>query len=65
MSVHINKFIDRLRAAESRNQRDLVMTVQDAKNLHTDITRLLLQLNEIHQVQQEQKIQVEITSQSF
>ena len=65
MSVHINKFIDRLRAAESRNQRDLVMTVQDAKNLHTDITRLLLQLNEIHQVQQEQKIQVGITSQSF
>lgn len=52
MSLHINRFLDRIRAAESRQQRDVVMTTAEARDLHTDITRLLLAL----QVSHEQKI---------
>lgn len=44
MSLHINRFIDRLRAAESRQQRDVTLTINEARDLHGDITRLLLQL---------------------
>lgn len=42
--LHINKFIDRIKAAESRSQRDLIMTINEARDLHGDITKLLLSL---------------------
>lgn len=44
MSGPIDRFLDRVRAAESRNQREIVMTVMEARDLHADITRLLLRL---------------------
>ena len=44
MSLHINRFVDAIKAAESRGQRDLTMTLRDAKDLHSDITKLLLTL---------------------
>jgi len=42
MSIHINKFIDKIKATESRNLRDLTMSIIDARDLHADITKLLL-----------------------
>jgi len=42
MSLHINRFIDRLKAVDARQQRDFVMTVAEARDLHADITKLLL-----------------------
>ena len=47
--LHINRFIDRLKAADARNQRDFTMSVIDARNLHADITKLLLGLQEQHE----------------
>jgi len=44
MSLHINRFVDSIKAHESRNQRDFTMTLRDAKDLHADITKLLLTL---------------------
>ena len=44
MSIHINKFIDRVKANESRGQRDFIMTMTEAKDLHSDITKLLLHI---------------------
>lgn len=44
MSSPIERFLERLRAAESRNQRELVLTLMEARDLHSDITRLLLRL---------------------
>lgn len=44
MSLHINRFVDAIKAAESRGQRDLTMRLRDAKDLHSDITKLLLTL---------------------
>ena len=63
MSQHINRFIDRLRQAENRQQRDLVLTITDARDLHADITRLLLNLEQLRQqpqakVEEVQEIQV-------
>jgi len=51
MSLHINRFIDRIKSADSRSQRDFTMSMTDAKDLHADITKLLLAL----QVLQEQR----------
>jgi hypothetical protein len=44
MSLHINRFVDAIKAAESRGQRDLTISIRDAKDLHSDITKLLLAL---------------------
>jgi hypothetical protein len=42
MSLHINRFIDLIKAQESRGGRDITMSLRDAKDLHADITKLLL-----------------------
>lgn len=49
MSLHINRFIDKIKAAESRQQKDIIMSIADARDLHADITKLLLALQEISQ----------------
>lgn len=47
MSVHINRFLDLVKAAESRQQRTVCLTLVEAKNLHCDITRLLLRVQSV------------------
>lgn len=45
MSLHITRFLDRVRAAESKQQREVMLTLNEARDLHADITRLLLALD--------------------
>jgi hypothetical protein len=44
MSIHLQKFVDRVRGFEARGAREFTMSIQDAKDLHADITRLLIDL---------------------
>lgn len=46
MSLHIKRFVDRVRTAESKGTAQLVLTLQEARDLQADITRLLLDLEE-------------------
>lgn len=48
MSLHINRFIDNIKAHESRGQKDFGMSMRDAKDLHADITKLLITLETLH-----------------
>ena len=45
MTLHINRFVDKIRAVESKNQRDVTLTINEARDLHAEITKLLLKLN--------------------
>jgi len=68
MSLHINRFVDSIKAHESRGQRDFVMTMREAKDLHSDITKLLLTLETLHtrNIQTKQEtITVELDGGSF
>jgi hypothetical protein len=67
MSLHINRFIDLIKAQESRGGRDINMSLKDAKDLHADITKLLLVLESLRQPTQSQDevIEVEITGGTF
>lgn len=47
MSLHIHRFIDSIKAHESRGQKDFMMTLRDAKDLHADITKLLITLEQL------------------
>ena len=64
MSSHIERFLETVRAAESRKQRELVMTVTQARDLHADITRLLLKL-EAKVNSEDQVITVEMKGEDF
>ena len=51
MTIHIQKFVDRVRGQEARGARDLTMTLNEARDLHADITRLLLTLQTLQEQQ--------------
>lgn len=68
--MSISRFIDRLRAAETRQQRDVTLTVHEARDLHAEITRLLLDNENLRAQPQPpapepQVTQVEITGGTF
>jgi hypothetical protein len=49
MTLHLQKFVDRVRGHEARGSRDFVMTLAEAKDMHADITRLLLELYDLRE----------------
>jgi hypothetical protein len=69
MSLHINRFVDNIKAHEARGQRDFTMSLRDAKDLHGDVTKLLLMATTLQQqvlaLQQEQTITVEVQGSGF
>jgi hypothetical protein len=69
MSIHINRFIDSVKAHEARGQREFMMPIRDAKDLHADITKMLLAITELQTqlltAQKEQVITVELGGKDF
>lgn len=44
MSIHLQKFIERVRANDTKGGKDFVMPMKDAKGMAADLTELLLEL---------------------
>ena len=69
MSLHINRFIDSVKAHEARGQRDFMMPIKDAKDLHADITKLLLAVTNLQtqllDAQQQSTFTVELAGKDF
>jgi hypothetical protein len=66
--LYIRQFIDRLQHFENKGGKDFICPLADAKNLHADITKLLLDLEELRNVQQapdNEVINVELDGGSF
>ena len=61
MSLHLQKFVDRVRGIEARGGRDLVMSITDAKDLHADITRLLIDLQQLRETVTTNQVEETIT----
>lgn len=49
MSIFLQKFVDRVRGLEARGAKDFTMSMTDAKDLHADITRLLIDLQTLRE----------------
>lgn len=47
MSIHLQRFVERLQGFEARGAKDFTMSLADAKAMHADLTTLLLQLNQL------------------
>lgn len=68
MSMHIQRFVDKLRGYESRGAKDFIMPINEAKDLHADITRLLITLETLRQApvaEQDQVINVQVDGGTF
>jgi len=69
MSQHLQRFVDRVRGAEARGVRDFTMSMDDARNLHADLTRLLIELNDLRnkavQIEADQVITVQMDGGKF
>lgn len=70
MSAHLQKFVERLQGFEARGTKDFIMPISDAKGMHADITRLLLELTALKEAtisskQDEAVISVKVEGGSF
>jgi len=64
MSSPIERFLNQVREAETRQQRELVIPLTHARDLHADITRLLLRLERLNN-DTESVISVELKGSDF
>lgn len=48
--IHIKKFIDKIAYLDSKNLKDVVLNIQDARGLRDEISKLLLDLNELQNI---------------
>lgn len=66
--INIKRFIDKVSMAESKRSKDLVMTINDARNLRDELAKLLVdqhQSNNEKKTQEEPIIKLEIKGGSF
>jgi len=69
LSIHLQKFIERVRGHEAKGAKDFVMPMKDAKGMAADLTELLLELRSLKeavlQPQKEEVIEVKMSGGKF
>jgi len=63
--IHIQRFIERLQGFDAKGSQNFTMTMRDAKDLHADITKLLLVLQNKQTNNADEVIEVQITGGKF
>ena len=63
--IHIQRFIERLQGFDAKGSQNFIMTMKDAKDLHADITKLLLVLQNKQTNNTDEVIDVQITGGKF
>ena len=62
---HIKRFIDRLNDLQATNANDFTMSMHEARMLHTDITKLLIDTKQTGQQAADEVINIEIKGEQF
>ena len=69
MSIHLQRFVERLQGFEARGAKDFIMPMTDAKGMHADLTRLLLELTNLKEAavaaREDEVITVQVGGGSF
>jgi len=63
--IHIQRFVERLQGFDAKGSQNFTMTMRDAKDLHADITKLLLVLQDKQTNSLDEVIEVQITGGKF
>lgn len=69
MTMHINRYLDKMAVVESKQNKDVILPITDARGLRDDITRLLSELFELQKQKgaddSQEVIQVEMKGGKF
>jgi len=69
LSIHLQKFIERVRANDAKGGKDFIMPMKDAKGMAADLTELLLELRAFQTAnlaeQQNQVLEIKIDGGKF
>lgn len=69
MTIHLQKFIERVRGNDARGGKDFVMPMKDAKGMAADLTELLLELRSLKEAallpQKEEVIEIKLSGGKF
>lgn len=69
MTMHINRFLDKMVVVDAKQNKDVVLPIADARGLRDDITRLLSDLYELQKQKgadaTQEVVQVEIKGGTF
>jgi len=63
--IHIQRFVERLQGFDAKGAKDFYMPMKDAKDLHADITKLLLMLQSQQTAPTDPVIEVKLTGGKF
>lgn len=64
--IHIKKFLDKVSLSESRQNKDIVLPISDARGLRDEIAKLLSDLYDINKNKKDKEVlQIEIKGGSF
>lgn len=64
--IHIKKFLDKVSLAESRQNKDIVLPISEARGLRDEIAKLLSDLYDINKTKKDKEVlQIEIKGGSF
>lgn len=67
--IHIKRFIDKISIMESKQNKDVVIPISEARGLRDELSKLLADLHEINlalaKAKETQIIQVEVTGAPF
>jgi hypothetical protein len=66
--LYIQQFVDRVVGCDARGMRDFTMSMTDAKNLHADITKLMMELLKLKEKSEkitEEVVKVELNGGTF
>lgn len=65
--IHVRRFLDKVSLAESKQTKDLVLPIADARGLRDEVSKILSELQELHSNKKTEPeiIKVEITGGKF
>ena len=61
LSLHLNKFNDRVKVMNQTNAKELVLSALEARNLHNDVFELLTQIAELAQVKKDKEVEAVVS----
>jgi hypothetical protein len=69
LTIHLQKFIERVRGNDARGGKDFVMPMKDAKGMAADLTELLLELRTLKEAalapQKDEVMEIKISGGKF
>jgi len=60
LSLHLKKFNDRVKVMNQTNAKELVLSLLDARNIHSEIFELLTKINDLTNIKKEDEATVSV-----